>query len=975
MSKIFCFSRLRRRARATVNVLSLFLGVTCPSFAQPNENGVITGHVRNQVTHAPLRGASVTLSGDERYFALTSDDGSFRLNHIPAGTHTLIVNYTGLTAGRTVVTVRANELTNTEIELSSDVYKLEAMNVSSVREGQAAAINEQKMADNVVTVLATDAFGNVADTNVGNLLIKLSGISPERDEAETYQVSIRGIGADLNSVSVDGTLLAGASTRGSSRAFELDKVSTNSIESIEVIKAPTPDMDADAIGGKINLRTKSGFDTKGRRIGYTIGSNIFLQRYHNPSLGQGQGRGVFEFARAEAHPSGSINYSEVLGKQQRVAVTFNASFNRTFSPRTALRLGYADNPPVNGIAKIDDFQTTEDDILLDRLGIGGKIHFKLNASTTLFLNLLYNDFNDEMSQHKFRVGNVKPVGTATETVQDINVRSEYELEGRTRTVETGMVQLGGRTQWRNYDIDYDLSTSTSYGTDRRHIMSLRHNNITFRIDQTGSVYYPTITQIAGNDISDYNKGSLNYLDRQFYQAWDDVTAGKLNVKRTFDTRYPTDIKTGLRYRHQEKTQDRWKPRWKANGPSDLNRWHGNDRMVFPVEGRYQRWSWPDFEAANREIDEHPENFIYDKGREVEQDLKDDFTAGEKIYAVYAMGSLKTGPLTTVAGVRLERTETYGTNAAQNEAYATTDPLRYAEKQSIKGAYNNSFPGLHFRFAATPKLIFRASASTSIGRPSFSKLFPGMRIRDRNDEDGEDDTDIPRIEMNNPDIKPQFSDNFDIVSEYYFSSIGSISLSVFRKEIEGFIFSKDERILANDPRFFDQYGNRFEGWLLRTNRNGGWARVDGLEFNYQQQLTFLPGFLNGFGIYTNGTLLRSRGTYEDNIIHDEIKGFTKRSANIGLSYIKYGYTARLSVNYNGGRLTNYDEDPMELVYDGARTSVDFSIKYALPRTRTSIFVDINNLTNSKRTKYQAYENRQLDTQTYGMRITAGISGEF
>ena len=84
---------------------------------------------------------------------------------------------------------------------------------------------------------------------------------------------------------------------------------------------------------------------------------------------------------------------------------------------------------------------------------------------------------------------------------------------------------------------------------------------------------------------------------------------------------------------------------------------------------------------------------------------------------------------------------------------------------------------------------------------------------------------------------------------------------------------------------------------------------------------------------------------------------------------------MSVNYNGGRLTNYDEDPMELVYDGARTSVDFSIKYALPRTRTSIFVDINNLTNSKRTKYQAYENRQLDTQTYGMRITAGISGEF
>jgi hypothetical protein len=198
------------------------------------------------------------------------------------------------------------------------------------------------------------------------------------------------------------------------------------------------------------------------------------------------------------------------------------------------------------------------------------------------------------------------------------------------------------------------------------------------------------------------------------------------------------------------------------------------------------------------------------------------------------------------------------------------------------------------------------------------------------------------------------------------------VGLFRKELRDFIFSHDTRVPTGANNGFD---GQYEGWLLRTQRNGGWARVDGLELNYQQQLSFLPGFFNGFGVYANATFLRSRGTYDGEIIRDEIQGFTKRSSNAGISYIKHGLTIRASANYNGGRLTNYDENPMELVYDGERTSVDLSVKYAIRRLKTSVYLDINNLTNSKRTKYQAYESRQLDTQLYGMRITTGITGEF
>jgi iron complex outermembrane receptor protein len=973
------------RVRAAIGAMTLFLGLTGGLTAQTQDTGSITGRVRNQASGAALPGASVTIAGTERYFTLTSDDGSFRLNHIPVGNRTVVVNYTGLNTGNIPVTVVANDSVNVDVELTSEIYTMEKFQVSTVREGQAAALNEQKNADNIIAVVSTDAFGNVADTNVGNMLIKLSGISPERDEAEVYKVSVRGINADLNSVSLDGTLLASASSRGTGRGFEVDKISTNSIESIEVIKAPTPDMDADAIGGKINFKTKNGFDFPNRRIRYSLGSNIFLQDYVSGSDGTRRGGGgFFEFGRFEANPSASISYSEVLGAEKRWAVTFNGSFNRTFSPRTMARLDYIDDSLNSEVPLIKQFQTSEDDITLDRLGVGGKIHFKLSSSTTLFFNFLYNDFNDEMTQHKFIFGNngTNRVGTDTYEKQTFRDRLDYELEARTRTAETSMFQIGGRTQKGDWDIDYDFSTSSSYATDKRVIMLMRFSNITYELDRTNSIYFPSITQTAGADIGDYKNGSLNNLDRRWDQNWDDVNAGKLNVKRSFNTRYPSNLKAGLRYRHQERTQDRARPRFNAinSAIGDLNRFRSDERTVFPLEGRYQRWPWPDVRAIHNEIDEHPEMFTENVGRGIDQDLANDLTAGEKIYATYLMGTVKTGGLTTVAGARVERTETYGTNVKINELFDSGDPRRYEEKQSSKGSYENFFPGLHFRYAITPNLNARASFSTGIGRPNFTRLMPNIRVRDLRDgeeDDDDDNSDLPRIEMNNPNLKPQFSDNIDLVLEYYFKNVGTISVGVFRKELDGFIFTNQRTIVPNDPVVSPIFGDLYADgtWKLRYPVNGGWARVDGLELNYNQQLTFLPGFLNGFGVYANATFLKTRGTYENEIVMDDISGFTKRSGNAGLTYIKHGYTVRLSANYNGARLDGYDEEPMKRTYQGARTSVDFSVKYNLPRRKTSLFFDINNITNSKRTRYQANESLQRETQVYGMRITAGIQGEF
>jgi hypothetical protein len=365
-----------RRALRLTGFIALCLVALAPArvLAQAGDVGVIAGQVINEATNAPLSGALVVLEGDARVTAVSGSDGRFRLTNVPAGPRTLVVSYTGLDTSKTAVAVAAGSSVQSTVYLTSEVYKMDAFSVSTVREGQAMSINDQRMAANVKNVISTDAFGNVADTNLANVLTKIPGVTGVRDEGEDFRISVRGINPDLNSVSVDGTLLAGATTRGTDRSFEIDKVSTNSIESIEIIKSPTPDMDADSIGGKINLRTKSAFDRPGREINYSLAANHHL--YYG-----------------RTHPSASFTYSDVVGADRRLGFAFNGSYSRTFSPVASFRAGYL-NPTLTAPALMNDFQTSEDDIQLDRVGLGMKVDFKLSDTTSLFFNSIYNNFDD-----------------------------------------------------------------------------------------------------------------------------------------------------------------------------------------------------------------------------------------------------------------------------------------------------------------------------------------------------------------------------------------------------------------------------------------------------------------------------------------------------------------------------------------------------------------------------------------------------
>src|SRR5688572_5033347 len=293
-------------------VLALYLGVASVAYAQ--NTGTISGRVLNAGTKAYLDGAVVTVDPGN-LSALTTPTGEFFIPNVPAGRYALTASYTGLDSQTVQVSVSPGTPVEQEIQLTSSIYQLDRFVVAGEREGNAAAITQQRNADNVKSVMASDAFGNVADLNIGNFIMRMPGVTKFEQEGDVTTIMVRGISDALSMVTIDGEQGASASPLGGmKRGFEVDKISADFIESIEVVKSLTPDMDAGAVGGIVNMKTKSALTRKGRHVTFQAGEayNVWRKTYR---------------------PFISLSYSDVFGADQKLGVLITASYNETNKPR------------------------------------------------------------------------------------------------------------------------------------------------------------------------------------------------------------------------------------------------------------------------------------------------------------------------------------------------------------------------------------------------------------------------------------------------------------------------------------------------------------------------------------------------------------------------------------------------------------------------------------------------------------------
>lgn len=245
-----------KRFLRLVSLTLLIMSTSGNTFAEEKVNVARQGTIRGRIVDTSkqiLPGASIYI--EKLHTGVTSDvNGYYTFANLTPGTYTVKVSYVGYSPVEMKITIPAGKTLEKDVVLNEGL-ELQEVVVGGAFQGQRRAINSQKNNLGITNVVSADQVGKFSDSNIGDALKRINGINVQYDQGEARFGQVRGTSADLSSVTINGNRLPSA--EGDTRNVQLDLIPADMVQTIEVNKVVTSDMDGDAIGGSINLVTKS----------------------------------------------------------------------------------------------------------------------------------------------------------------------------------------------------------------------------------------------------------------------------------------------------------------------------------------------------------------------------------------------------------------------------------------------------------------------------------------------------------------------------------------------------------------------------------------------------------------------------------------------------------------------------------------------------------------------------------------------
>lgn len=947
--------------------------------------GTVSGRISSAVTGANLEGAEVTVGN--RPPVLTGRDGSYAVSGVATGPQDVKVYYTGLDVGTARVDVRAGQTTDASLALRSDVMQLDAITVSADREGEAASITRQRTAANVMNVVSTDAFGTVADGNIGNMMVRLPGVSGEWENGEVTGIKIRGTPPEFSAMNIDGVRSTGAhagfNTQGD-RGAQSDQIPAEFVKEVQVTKAPTPDMPADSIGGSTNLVTKSALDFAENVFTYRVGANYNTHRDDLKNF----------------TPNAALTWLTRLGSQRRLGMALSLSYSDTEAPRDRVQTARAE---ADGRATQARTLTNVNQRI--RGGAGLKFDYRIADRTEVSLKFQHHYYFFDSNRLVYAASD-----SATRRVADYNVVSRAQIQAgvvpRTTTNQTASVAPGytdSFTEMLNvnwsFDGDNNERTGRQYYVDARGVTKLgadqevryqasfapstykanlrtflmtlpANSGVGMSVDTRDNRSRPIFRQTYGPSILFGQANFAPYrgqLQQQPETGEEEVLNAKLDYTKRFkESRLDAELKTGAVWRQQYRNLRVGRPNWDFTGPDGIVG-SGDDNLaqfisskpaytVFNSSGTWPQLPAVDFPLAWDTFNSRPELF---RPMGTSVSAPPNFSEiTEDVYAAYVQGRGQIGKLNVLGGVRFEKTEL-------DAIGRYSDPRRpNVERTTRTGSYDDYFPSLHFRYELTRQLLARASYSTGAARPNMTDLYPTTTVSYNAT------TGLGSVTQANTSLKAQTSENYDLALEYYFEPAGLLSVGFFRKDIKDFLAATSDEIDAGPNNGF---GGDFAGFTLNTTSNQGTAKIEGWEINYNQRLTMLPKPFNGLGVFGNYTYLQTSGRYENGA--SELAGFVPRAANAGLSFRWRKLEARFAWRYTGQYLRAYNANVNAQNRIRPNEIIDLNFVYRLT-PKIGLYFDVINLKSKWPQNYTGLDRGRITfADDYGTRYNMGFSGRF
>ena len=911
---------------------------------------VLSGKVTDTTGTAPLQGAIVSIVGTNRS-ASTDRFGEYRIANLPAGNYTVNVSYIGAEEVSSTVMVPATG-TTLDFALGGEVRYLDNILVVGSAAAQAGAINQKRASDSIISVVDSDGLGNFPDTTVADSLQRVPGLSVVTDQGEGRYVSIRGINTDLIAASINGVRTPSPEDR---RGVLLDGVPSDLLDTIEVQKSLTPDVDADSLGGIINLKTISAFDRDGQFVRAKI---------------EGRWNEITE----EISPKATLTYSNVFNEVFGVALSVNYQDLRIEAHNNEIgEFGIDDTTGL--FSPNDDFENRWYDLSRERLGLVANFDWRVNQNTDLYLRTLFNEYKDDEVRNKFELRSfddfedddvVTPTSTSF-ALEEID--AEVRLREEVRTIQT--YALGGETDWNAWTFDYEVSYAYAEEDDsNNHDVTFRSENLQDIVPEIVTLDYSSAEtpRLIASDAflaEVYNPANyfLDTFEREFTTNEDTETSAKFNVAReSFIGDVPVIWKAGVKLRDREKIRD-VNLTFEENGDLNLADFVGGDFVEgWRLNVAQPLWPDPNLTASLRGS--------FSADQLVEDDAAidsaiEDYTIEEQILAGYVLGNFEFGATTVVAGVRVEQTDVDLTGQFLDESNTTGFDFGTFATRNVSDDYTNVLPSVNIKHEFNDKLVGRAAYYASLVRPGFDEMAPFAVLNDDRDE----------VELGNPNLDPLEADNFDISIEYYPTELSVLSFGLFYKDIENAIYgvefdvadvpdSVDLSFLPNTLLDGDATNDEIADVITFINVPS--TELIGAEFNYVQNLEDLNPSLEGFLVSANLTLTDSESTLPNG---REVRFLNQSDTvwNVALGYDKGPWDLRISANFRGNSLDElFDTDPGDEVLDRTiddRTLVEASAKYKV-NDHLQIYLEGKNLTDEPEYYYFGNENRLMQYDEFG-----------
>ena len=1037
-----CLLRLVPAPRVAF-VAATALLATGTTFAQA-ATGTVSGRIYNPATREYVRNAQVRITGTD-LLTESEADGSFTFSAVPAGTVTLQVTYTGYTAAPDIFTVTAGQTAVREISIASTLagtagkgttdepLKLSAFVVSNEREGNAKAIMEQRRNMNISTSVAADTFGDVTEGNVGEFLKYLPGVEVEYVDGISRGPRVGGLDQQYVGVTMDGAAVAsadafvayGSTLNGAagsqSRSVGFEQMSINSIESIEVSRTISADMDANSPAGSINMRTRRAFDRKGRRVDWS-----FSAGFNTPDAANfGQTRGWDDNLHRQWRPNYQLDYSDVF-LNQRLGVRLSVSsssirseqqyvthiYNKTTVPTGAITdlrpmvltgITFTDGPRLSSRANItatSDFKATNRLVLSLTAMFNA---FENNAHTkALTFNAAANGVVAATGRQNVLgdgMTDIRTNGLAANTSRNmtygggtaIKLTNTFTLTPKFE-YKNGGLTLDGTGNFSRSKNDYETSTRGSIRTET--LNPLTADFRATRPDANSAEW--TIVQTGGADWSNLANYTNPRSNEEGRFAFTEIYTAEANAKYVLPFRLPTFLKFGAKWAEENRKTDNTTPYlvYSYNGPGG-NVLNANGTIT--TTGTFANFVSPrpfntnmgDIRAltianlpplTNRSAvsllyRERPEYFTnvataenyYTAYVANKRDFRQHVTAG------YGMANTRVGKLSLQGGLRWELTE------SESREF---DPLTAAQVQAAGYAISattrraTTVPGMQYQYFSQPRTtragdyanLFPSFSAKYLVRPNLQAQLGYSYAISRPPVDAlagvwsiNDQALV--ITAPNPNLKPEKSDNYVARLAYYFEPVGSLTFLVQQTEIS------DQRITvrgkAEDFGFESDPEYATYDFQSVTNNNTLY-RYRSAELGYNQNLSFLPGLFRTANINLS---------YTRNYANQYFPGVTphKVSGALGWSY------RRLSLRLGA---VWQDDTPFTTVfgrYQRHNIKVDLSGGLRLNQN-VSLFFQGRNIFNDPNLLYEGDPTRNIPAAlyrygNYGVSWSIGVKGNF